>query len=689
MTYNIPGIFTSVTDRSYAQPILLGGRSVLIAGFSKYGSEEFHEFADVDTMKNTLGNLDIKKYGLGQFYALGALTRTRSVIFKRLLPDDATYANLIFNDNADITITSATPVVDVDALLADPDLDGIDGPDIFGALTAKARGEGYNNIHVVFSPAYDTEKFYADAEGDVKYRFNFLKAVVYEETASGVKTVSNEFTISLIDNDPKTNVPIVDRLTAKELFINKKFGIANDHVDFKLVDSKIPAMYADINIDELTARTNTPRLILVDTVTGKNIEVLADENGAIEYQSSVTPGLAKVSLNFVTTDGSGNVTTSRKLVTIANGSLVIQPDFEAQGTAYDHVYLDGVTSFWKLSLTDSNGSAILTTTKYTSERQRIFERLTSGRFQLKNGSDGVNLHPDGSLNLLGSGEAGAQNAKQLLINFFDTDAQIREVIYPELDFDYVPDWTSDIDIQNSIVRFSDEIGMTMPIVSFAHTADANEDYRRRKEDLYFSSYNTLLYSGQYNVNHYVAETGQIIGCPLSYYAMLLHLDIDNNRSITEPVANKDKGALPVSGIQLSYIAKSPDIAKLRAVQINTVIKETDGIYLIDQLTAYKNASKLSRANVVKVIHRMRKDIPKLLKDLLQLKAINDITGRAESRVREYMDTWHATADNVVDGVFETIEVNSVFISEEFKLVVSVAVTPIGTVEKIEVPITVL
>lgn len=686
MIYDIPGIFTSVNDRTYIQPVLVGGRSVLIVGFSRFGEEDkFHEISDSTSLKQILGSMDIKKYGMSQFYANGALTKTRSVIFKRLLPDDASYANVVFNDNENIDIASYTGVQDIEAAI----FNNVN-VSIFGALTARARGEGYNNVHVVFKPAYDTEKFYADSEGDVKYKFNFLTVTIYEETSTGVKTISNEFTVSLLDNDPKTNVPIVDRVTAKELFVNKKFSIQNSYVDFKIEPTKIQSLYTDLNIDDLSARTSTPRCILTDTVTGKNVELIADETGGIQYQSTIQPGLESIALNFVTVDGVGAITTQRKLIKLSSGALTIQPDFAATGVAYDEIYIDGNTSFWKLGLVASgNGDPVINTTTHISERQKLFDRLQGKRFQLTMGSDGENLHPDGSLNMFGPGEASKQNAKQLLMNFFDTDTTIREVIYPELDFDYIPDWSSDIDVQNSIVKLADEIGVSMPIISFGYTNNPDEDYRRRKEDLYFSSYNALLYSGQMNENHYLSETGQIIGCLLSYYAMILHLDIDNTMSITEPVANKNKGALPVSGAKLSYTAKSENIAKLRAVQINTVIKETDGIYLIDQLTAYKNASKLSRANVVKVIHRMRKDIPRLLKDLLQLKAINDITGKSESRVREYMDKWKATADNIVDGIFETIEVKSIFITEEFRLVVSVAVTPIGTVEKIEVPITVL
>ena len=60
MLYNIPGVYTTVIDRSYIQPLLVEGRSVFIAGFSKYGEDKFYNFADADTMEFVLGDIDIK-----------------------------------------------------------------------------------------------------------------------------------------------------------------------------------------------------------------------------------------------------------------------------------------------------------------------------------------------------------------------------------------------------------------------------------------------------------------------------------------------------------------------------------------------------------------------------------------------------------------------------------------------------
>jgi hypothetical protein len=310
-------------------------------------------------------------------------------------------------------------------------------------------------------------------------------------------------------------------------------------------------------------------------------------------------------------------------------------------------------------------------------------------WQMQSGSDGEHLILDGRLNLgYVPGSLDSQDAKQLLVDFYNNDETIHEVLYPELDFDYVPEWTGDIDVMNAIVQFADEIGFTMPIIALPRQNAAEKDYTMRVEEVYLSSYNTALYSGQWNDNHYQEKMGSRISVSPSYYAMLNHLLTDEQISITEPMANIVKGQLPVAGAKLSYIAKSADIERLRGVQVNTIIKEIDGIYFIDQLTAYKSASKLSRINVVKVIHRMRKDLPKLLKDLLQRKALESIILSAKTRTEKYMNRWLVTENNTIDGIFTEINVTPFFVEEELKLIVSIAVRPIGTIEKIEVPITV-
>jgi len=974
MKYNIPGVFTSVIDQSYIRPLTIEGRSVLIAGFSKYGEDKFYEFGDAETMKFILGEMDIKKYGLGLMYGLGALTKTRNVLFKRLMPSDAEIANLEFMsdgttesmenlidhqvlkgiidqdpgfspkslevqeyeftaadgqtvqfcdynpDNVSVFVGGAElPSSEYTALngqqiifhqpllagrivnvytmfdtreeipvgeeirfinweyIAPADVEEIsvpggyppgkiwctvngidisnqdftasdgltitfhfggipgeglvqhdvvrvhgvednsgfdneyliyedkitqngitmlhypqgynpnitavsvnglmlgnssisqqgdylaeDGENIYfafelntddivrlhtaspgenlhiwGSLMAKAQGEGYNDLYVQFRPAYDTERQYTDEEGDLRYKFNFLHVSIYEQIAPGDRTIADEFTISLIDMDPESEMPIISPITAEHLFINEKFPYSNEFITFYLNKDLLPKLYEELSINDLTknqyGEPGANRFILKNNVSDpytyeadrrpRNIEWYINRDGEFEMKSVSIEGKDKIYTYF----RDPHTGLQKKFaLRMQDGKLQIYEE-GTSGPVIEDLYVDGFDSFYKVFIIenpdydpisnpsdpnyDPNNPSFnpnydpttpfytLKKERYTNTRQRFFDMLVGGdhsaTWQLQNGSDGENLIVDGRLDMgyrppgsLNAHGVYNQNAKQLLLNFFENNEIIHEVLYPEYDFDYIPDWTQDLDVQAAIIDLADEIGFSMPLVSLPRSVSVNEDYRKRIEDLYMSSFNSMIYSGQNNDNHFLSMNGNRISCPNSYYAMINHLNIDNSISITEPMANMVKGELPVAGARLSYISKSKDIEKLRMVQINTIIKETQGTYFIDQLTCYKSASKLTRANVVKPIHRMRKDLPRILKDLLQHKATTNIIIEAKRRTESYMSKWQVRDDNIADGIFSEIVVTPVYIQEELKLVISIAVTPIGTIEKIEIPITV-
>lgn len=949
-TYNIPGVFTSVIDRSYVQPLVVEGRSVLIAGFSKYGEDKFYNFADAETMKFTLGDIDVKRYGLGLMYGLDSLVKTRNLIFKRLMPSDATYANLLFKtdgttetwaelngspitdpeviksfidadqgiselplvpkelevksfdgqssvffeyeadnvvvyldgielQNSEYTAVNGQEVVFTTPLIADkiinvytildnipaadPQIEWVEieyietsltqdtisgieydpaniwmtlnglelfqndyiassGTDIvfqlggvvgnglqqsdvvrihsalddtgygndffikevviaednttsigqaqlgeqynsaftlltvegtilgasdyraddnnniyfstalsqgqtvrlhtvkpgdfshyFGALIALASGQGYNDLYVRFQPAPDVEKFYSDEEGDPRYKFNFLRAAVFEQTASGQRKVSEDFVVSLIDTDPVSNMPIISNVTGESLYINDKFKESNSFLEFHLNESFLSVFKDDLNIDALTVDglgiPGANRMILIDQGANnrsKNIELVVNVYGEIEKKSTIIEGKPVIYTYYNDPFTGGRIVVSIRII---DGKILISEEGTTGSPIYP-LYIDGIQSYFTAyiksnptvgdpiltdPLFDSNSPFIFDKVPYETIRQDLYNQLIGSTvqnslWQMQSGYSGDNLIVDGRINVgyLPGDHLYHEDAKQLLIQFYSQDETIHEVLYPELDFDYVPDWTQDIDVMNAIVQFADDIGFTMPIISLPRETDYNDDYLARIEDVYLSSYNTALYSGQNNDNHYIAESGLRITCPTSYYALINHLNTDEQISITEPMANIVKGQLPVAGAKLSYIAKSPHIEKLRGVQVNTIIKEIDGIYFIDQLTAYKSASKLSRINVVKVIHRMRKDLPKILKDLLQRKALENVLLSAKTRTEQYMARWLVTDSNTTDGIFSEVNVTPVFVEEELKLIVSVAVRPIGTIEKIEVPITV-
>jgi len=669
-TYNIPGITTSVIDYSNTTTSLPGGRTPLIAGFSKFGSEELQIITNYDQLLYETGKPNLIKYGLAQDYIVGALTVTGSVLYKRLLPDDATYANI--NIDKDINSVSIAGAIDKKTIASNNILSQI----------ATARGSGYNEFFIQYSISPDTEKIYADGEGDPKYRYNFLKCTIFQNTPNGIKTIASGFTVSLIDSDPKDNTPIFDITTGETLFINDRVPTKNNFIETLINDDYLPELKKYLSINGILNEKGTPEVILKDISTGTNYKLFVDRDNNFYLKSTTQSGQDKFILKY-DNDGSTNYVK----IFVENGKFVKESttDVSSSDKTYETLYIPGDLYFASFYVNADTGN--LDVKEFQTLRSNIYKKLLSKIWILENGFDGANIYKDGIFVFNGESTANAQNPKQLFLNFFGNDPEIKEVMYPKWNFNYIVDWTCDLDVMASIINLSDDIGNALGIISLPIAYNMKTDKEIRESKLYQSTYNTALYSGQWNLKHYNEFLGRIMAMPLSYYMMILHLKTDNNISITEPVAGLAKAQMPEANVKLSYDIDSYGIETLRNLQINTIIKETDGVYCIDQLTMYKKASKLSRINIVKVIHAMRRDLPKLLKKYIQLKETTNVTGSVRSDVQNYMNKWIVSGNGTnPDEIFKTVSINIIYIEEEYKLIVSIRVNPIGTIEKIDIPI---
>ena len=675
-TYNIPGITTSLIDNSYLAKSISSGRSVLIAGFSKYGTEDLFLFNDIETVNAKLGLENIKKFGLGVKYVKGALTQTNKVYWKRLVSPAATYANNVLADDYNFYSTTTTDK----NILKDDNLKISDLTTIL-KIFAKDRGLGYNDLSVEFAPAINFEKLYANDEGDLDYRFNFLNATIYENTSKGPVVLNSNILVSLIDRDPESGVPILNMNTGRELFNDKKFTQGNEFIEVKTNSLFLPKLYKNLGLADIV-KDQGGKVILKDQTTSTNFEIFVNEDELLDIKATQTEGDSEKILNLMQTDADGTVVTKKYSIAIDNSQITTTAYYGTK-TGVLSLNINGKNSFYQMYI-DSNET--LNTDVISFERYEVYKALLKNPIQLANGSDGTNVIIDNTLNMQGPGTVDDPNAKQLIIQYFNQDVLIREVMYPKYDFDYIPDWTNDFDVMTSIVNLADDIGFTIPVTSLGYSTSVKEDADKRSQQYYVNSFNTLIYSGQCNNQHFDEGSGSYITIPHSYMALLINLKIDSQYSITEPPANINKGALLESNVDLSYTITSPGIEKLRDMQINTIIEETEGTYEIDQLTSYKKASKLSRVNIIKPIHRMRKDIPKLLKDFIQIKALGSNISEITKIVNKYMDRYRISADNLKDGIFQDIKIKVYFIEEENHLVVSIIINPVGTIETISVPI---
>ncbi|RLA81933.1 MAG: hypothetical protein DRG78_08385 [Epsilonproteobacteria bacterium] len=708
----IPSVTTSVIDRSTIDIVINGDRTILLPIFSKYGKEDFVRHSSIPEFKYSLGREDLKKYGKGYSYGILA-AQTDNVITYRLLPTDASYANNVIRENGEFK--SYPGISNKDQMTYTPPLAGPDGiggtgddiatsvidEDVVLSSLATARGEGYNSIFVTFKPATAHEKMDSDVNGETNYKFNFVQAEVYEETTTGIKSLGDPVVFSLIEVDAFTNDPITDKISGANLFVNTIFKDANEFATININDKYTQEMSEFATIDDLV----TNRLIIEDRDTvGKYYEVKIEEyNEIVKDDKGVNQKIPSQRLTTViVNDAPEGLSTLKYTNTddVELGKQIVIVDsvitFEVATAFADtptSFKLDGEEAYYKLII-DENGIEQFTSIEFL--RHSIYTKLMDYSIKLYSGTDGENLHVNSVLNMVGISEEGKENASQLILDFYNNTDTLREVLYPRLDFDYIPDWTENFDVCASIINLADDIGLSLPILSMPLTYNptivtkdlSSYDIKSRREKLFQSSYNSALYSGQMNKTHRTENNNRIY-MPLSYYALGAHLRIDNQFSITEPVANMIKGTLDSTELNLTFAPTSLEIESMRNVQINTVIVEPDGTYIIDQLTMYKKASKLSRINIVKVIHRIRKDLPRLLKDLLQTKAIGSVIDTAVSRTEKELNKWIITPENTADGIFQSANVKADFNEETYKLRLTITVNPVGTLESIDIPIIVV
>lgn len=566
---NIPSVVVSIEDMGYVEPILSGGRQVFIMGHTKYGSEELTRFASYEDFEFKNGKMNITRYGFGQKYAKKALQYTQDVLWKRLLPEDAKYSHRVIKEVvtpegnvlqlSDIPFDRTEPtsgVADPDAILSDQSMKI--------AFIAKARGVGYNDLTLRFTPNAEYPKFWADNNGVELFPNTFLDVAIYEKTNSGTRAIGTPFTVSLLPYDPETNGAILDPYSGENIFIKDYFTIRNDFIDCIIEGFE----------DDLT-----------DVVTRTaifNLLIAGDKN----------------------TDGSYSL-----LIPLKNGH-------------------DG-------SLVDTRG--------------RIVKSIS----------------------------------ESLQANFINTDETIREKLYPKFKPAYIVDYTCSPTVINAITNLVDYLESCLNISSFPIAYTYQTDIDNRANNFGISSWNSMYYTGQFNKAHTDEESGRVIYMPSSYYALENHLIQDAVNSITEPVANIDKGAIR-DKTNLSYAPKSAQIEQLRQKQLNSIIIEPDGTYFIDQLTATKKAGVLSRGHVTKLVQQINRDLPTILKDLLQRKATNWVQSEAYRRVDLYMARWLESPNNVKDSAIKWYNIKIIYDETRLTLNILVNFKVIRSIEKIAV-----
>ena len=745
---DIPGVFMSVTDNSFSEVQTESDRRIFMVMPLKYGDENVMKFSKTEDLEAAVGLENSFKYGMGQFYARNFIEAGATVYIKRIEDETATYANQILrrNEKYYALVSGSTPdytypafdgksfteVTEKDTLIQiNSTVDSLatqsDKSETVFSLLAKGRGAGYNELFSVFKSANDYEKFDANDEGIINYRFNFVNMDVmeYNTFTAEVKKKANTILFSLLDIDPTTKNTITHKSTGKVLWVNDIVVNSNFYMtamvnkDFQDEIRRYP------NIDAVLQEKNKPYFYVEGKSSASDTNIHRDPYSRTWYEVTindrVTPQSYKIQrANFsgpfrqppylasatFEVDVAGTPTVYRMVIDDATSALTLDAEvytpsytpFVATypiptGTSASNIaYLDGEKAFYTLKLeyntTTAEVEPIIAPFRFL--RWELYSFLMEMNMKLSEGKD--NTSTIGFVN--SNGSANIDAIANAIFKYVRDDKEVREVIYPKYTFNYIIDWTETIKVKDIFAKLADRIRRSMHIcnlisvrpTSTGLSADysVENDILCREQSLTFSSYNTMLYSSQQNKTHFDPITKQTYRLPSAFYAMLNHLYVDQNISITEPAANIEKGIIRTTNLKLTHEIFSEDIEDLRKLQINCIVTDGSDNYFIDQLTAYKKSSKLSLGNVVKTLQYLQILIPKKLKKYVQKKETDiAVTSNVLNEVQEILKPYKAST-NSEDAIFKDVVVNPSFSNNI--LTIAIRVTPAGTTEKINVPI---
>ena len=632
----IPTIDFEIVDRSYVESRTYGDRKVFIPIISEKGPETIELIDSYERLEQYYGRPDTK-YGYALYIAQRALLHTSYVYVLRVLPDDATLSNK--RVSIDISDYTTTPIVQNDYTNTDTiELDDV-------SLISVG------------------DKIYFGDNGDNVYVVNSV------DTANNTITLNEHVTVAKNTEVHKCPEIVLDSVVnaKKDTDIKGDTGYTNSLFTFYPI-----------------GRGKAYNRYKIKFVRNKTLEkMFIDENGNVLY-----PYLfVDIYVLEDKLEGGTRIVEGPITVSLVNkiGETVIRDPSSGQdlfiGTRVNKDF-----KFIKILVNEEKLNTILIGSGYNDTRAYIARKLLIDSFKnsvnLEKGSDGSLFDATGNVNW-------SVMTSKLVSVFEGTYSseceKLRDSNLQYYPIDYVVDAGFPIPVKSAIVEFCDHRQDVLGLISLPKNSDYTQDVSSRKIELPFDSPNVMIYSEWRKI--YDPFTGKDIWVPPTYHMIEHHLETDNTKGIAEPVA--ESKAMIKDKIELAYYPTITQANILAENQINPTIATPQGIIVPTQYTAYKRFSVLQRAHVVKVIHKIRKDLQLILRDLLQLKATPTIIKEAYRRVNNYMSSW------LVGGPIASREaLNSYSAQVEFNqknsvLYVMLKITPVRAIESIYITLEIM
>jgi hypothetical protein len=314
-----------------------------------------------------------------------------------------------------------------------------------------------------------------------------------------------------------------------------------------------------------------------------------------------------------------------------------------------------------------------------------------GGIRFEDGRDGAQYDSRGKINIT-AGTKMAGRVGQIFAGQLESPdgsiEKLRDTLYPLFQIDYVISAGWDPDTQAKAREFVDvrQDCLLLADTGKLTTSKSQDILEKQRND--WNTWNAMVYT-QYR-RMFDSFTGKYLWMSPVYHAIERHLYCDNQYWIAEPVAGIEKGAIQ-DPIRLAYKPNQTDLEDLLDYNLNPVIVEPEGTYILTQYTTWKRLSIMKRAHAVKFIHFVKKRLPPLLKDILQRKMtsywINLANQRINTFLSRYVDGANGISERYTAITSFSIEVNADEARSELNILLTLK--PIRAIEAINVHIVVV
>lgn len=307
---------------------------------------------------------------------------------------------------------------------------------------------------------------------------------------------------------------------------------------------------------------------------------------------------------------------------------------------------------------------------------------------LQNGSCGNLFDSAGLLNMTNQYRVLVAQAYDGSLKSTDGSVElIVQEVYPWYVFDYVLCGGYDNMINASAKSLVDTRGDCLLLTDTGqHSLSADEDLEARRIRMDWNTWNAAIYVQYRKISD--THTGKEFWVTPVYHAIARHLHVDDLYWIAEPVAGIEKGAIE-DAIDLAYKPNLTKMGDLIDQEMNPVIVEPDGVYILTQYTTWKRLSVMKRQHVVKFVHYIKKRIPSLLKDVLQRKATRYWINECQERVNGFMNPFLDHGDSDRYAAITSFYAVVVFDDVRSEIKVGLTIRPIRAIERIMVNILVV